>query len=296
MPIILGKVTFFPSYLGLNQQVPLRVHFVVAVLYIMTDHVALAPKSYMWQPARPSPSSPHSSPGPQSTRFVPPCSVQPALSTAHSTRFPHQSLAFSPVFPLPFDGTGHQHHPKVKSFFLGSNSSFALFQALCSALHVTAEGKTQVEFPHWLPWKLSSSQRTDFIAPTLQRGSVRSPASSHPGRKPVSPLPGAAPSRAGLPNAAPGAASCPPAFAAPHEAQPRARRGPWATAYSALFESSVGLRCIFFPSHKLFPPPREMPVSVQRMLEKQTVLQPGFWKLLVNSCTWFRVYFVLKWW
>lgn len=90
---------------------------------------------------------------------------------------PHQSPALRQVLPLlPFVGIGHQRFPKVKSCSWAQRAvpglthlSPALFPALCSALHITAEGKIQIASPRWILWKLSSSQRTDFIVPILQQ-------------------------------------------------------------------------------------------------------------------------------
>lgn len=74
--------------------------------------------------------------------------------------------------------------------------------------------------------------------------------------------------------------SCPVTFSASHRRYScKPGRFPLVIVYLASFYSSVGLSCVSLPSHGWLPPPTEIGVSAQHMLEKQfyCCLSGSFW-------------------
>lgn len=181
-----------------------------------------------------------------------------------------------------------RHRPPTlsqgKELFLGSNISLLLYFQL-SVLHCTLlqRGKYKLHllagfYESWVHLKgqislfpscnkeLPRGAISVCLPPGLQAGVLS--AEMHPDLC------------ATLPNAPPQIRSCPTTFSASHRKYScKLGRFPWVTVYLASLYSSVGLSCVFLPSHRSLPPSREIAVSAWHMLEKQFYcwLSGSFW-------------------
>lgn len=187
-------------------------------------------------------------------------SLEPALNTTNSTWFsPASHLLSAKCFLcLPFVGIGHQRFPKVKSCSwaqtsVSSSISSSLF---CTAHYCRKENTNCISSP--------VSMKAEFIL--KDRFHCSRPAKSfqwelswcvptwlasrcpcwHASR----PLCNLCPMHP-LPNAPSQIRSCPTSFSASHRRYScKLGRFPWVTGYLASFYSSVGLSCVFLPSHR----------------------------------------------